>query len=399
MLAALSTAEILALSLWFSASAVVPQLIGEWGLDDAAQAWLTMSVQLGFVAGALGSAALNLADRLPAQRVFEWSAYLGAAANAAIAAFDLPFAGVVGLRLLTGVSMAGVYPPAMKLMVSWFAARRGFAVGTLVGATTVGSAVPHLLNALPLFSGPAGLPPWRAVLWTASGAAVVGGLLARRMVRPGPDLPPAAPFDLSQAWRGLRDPATRRANFGYFGHMWELYAMWSWLPLFLLASYREAGWSESAARLAGFAVVAVGGVGCVVAGLLADRVGRTAVTSAALGVSGACALGAGWLGGSPGWLTAVGLLWGLAVVADSAQFSAAVSELCDRAYVGTALAVQTAIGFLLTTVTIRATPWLAERVGWGPAFGLLALGPAFGIYHMLRLRRMPEAAGMANGRG
>lgn len=398
MLLALAAAEILAMSLWFSASAVVPQLTLEWGLGPGAQSWLTMSVQLGFVVGALASAVLNLSDRVPAQRVFEVSAYVGAAANAAIALVPLPLGVVLGLRFVTGAALAGVYPPAMKLAVSWFAGRRGVAVGTLVAATTVGSALPHLFSALPVFAGPAGLPPWPAVLLTASASAVLGGLIARAVIRPGPDLPVAAPFDWRQAVEVLRDRPTRKANFGYFGHMFELYAMWAWVPLFLLGSYRQAGLGEAAARVAGFGVIAIGGLGCVLAGILADRVGRTTVTTASLVASGACALVAGHLGHRPLLLTAICLLWGFAVVADSAQFSAAVSELCHPSYVGTALAMQTALGFLLTTLTIRLTPTLAAGAGWGVAFGLLALGPVFGIYHMQSLRRLPEAERMAGGR-
>lgn len=398
MLLALAAAEILAMSLWFSASAVVPQLTLEWGLEPAAQSWLTMAVQLGFVVGALASAVFNLADRVPAQRVFEISAYTGAAANAAIALLPLPLAAVLALRFLTGAALAGVYPPAMKLAVSWFAGRRGVAVGVLVGATTVGSALPHLFSAVPVFSGPQGLPPWPAVLLTASASAIIAGLIARVAIRPGPDLPAGAPFDWRQAVEVLRHRPTRKANFGYFGHMFELYAMWAWVPLFLLRAYDQAGLGEAAARLAGFATIAVGGLGCVLAGILADRVGRTVVTTASLLASGACALVAGHLLDRPLLLTAVCLVWGFAVVADSAQFSAAVSELCHPAYVGTALAVQTALGFLLTTLTIRITPSIAAVAGWEVAFGLLALGPAFGIYHMLALRRLPEAARMAGGR-
>lgn len=393
VLVTIALAELLTMSLWFSATAAAPELTAEWGLTAAESAWLTIAVQLGFVAGALLSSTLTLSDVIPPRYLFAGSAAAGAACTAVIASTVDTAGPAIALRFLTGVALAGVYPPGMKLLAGWFRQGRGFAIGVLVGALTVGSALPHLLRAV----GGVGAP--RAVLYGAAGLATVGGLLAL-LVDPGPHQAPTAPFDPGAILRMVWDRGTMLANGGYFGHMWELYAVWTWIPAYLVASLAAGGGgSESTASLLAFGAIAVGGVGAVGAGVAADRFGRTSVTSVSMGVSGVACLVAGLLFGSPpALLVPFVLIWGVAIVADSAQFSAAVSELAEESYVGTALTLQTAVGFLLTTVSIRLVPIVVDAVGWRWAFAPLAIGPAIGIASMARLRGLPVASKLAGGR-
>ena len=381
----LAGAELLAMAPWFSASAVAPTLTRIWSLSPGATAWLTISVQLGFVAGAIVSAMLVLADRLSARRLITGSAIIAAAATVGVSlASDVRTA--IAFRLLTGAALAGVYPPGMKIAAGWFKEGRGLAIGILVGALTLGSASPHLVRWA--------VPPeaWRIVLLTAAVSAVAGGLLVLLVPNDGPFAAPSPPFSLAAAPRILKDRAVALANLGYLGHMWELYAMWTWMAVFVAASeHMRRGDQANVAGLAGlvtFAVVGSGAIGCWLGGKYADRWGRSVVTSAAMLISGICALMVGLVFGGPLLLLVpVLLVWGVSVVADSAQFSAAVSELAPREYVGTALTLQTSMGFLLTCATIYLLPMMAAQIGWRWSMSVLAIGPALGIWAMLTLRR------------
>jgi MFS family permease len=388
----LAAGELLAMGLWFGVSAVGPQIAAEWRLDAGTTAWLTLSVQLGFVAGTLLSALLNLADVISARRLFALTAFLAAIVNALLAAFVHTAGAAIVLRFLTGAFLAGVYPPGMKLVATWFRKSRGLGLGVIVGALTLGKASPYLVNAF-------GSSNWRANVGFASVIASLGALIVALFVREGPYALPNQSFDSSQMTQVVRNRGVRLANFGYFGHMWELYAMWTWVPVMMRASVAKSGDTPLLAEIGSFLVIGSGAIGCVAAGRLADRIGRTVVASTAMAISGACCVVIGTLfGGSAIPLLIVAAIWGATVVADSAQFSACVTELGDPRYIGTALTMQTCIGFLLTTVSIRLMPLLVDRFTWHYAFAVLAIGPFLGIIAMLRLRGLPEAARIAQGR-
>lgn len=392
-LALLSIAELLTMALWFGVSAVSPTISDQWHLSAEQASWLTQAVQIGFVAGTLLSATLNLPDVIRARHLVALCAVAGALTNALLALTVHSFEPAVLLRFLTGVFLAGVYPPAMKIIASWFRIGRGLALGVLVGALTLGKASPYLINVFQTEN-------WRITVMMASICAVIGAAIVATTVSDGPYALPNQPFDISQVTRVFANRGVRLASFGYFGHMWELYAMWAWVPVMIRASLALRNDAPWVAEASSFMVIGAGAAGCVVAGLLADRFGRTLVASAAMFVSGTCCLAIGLLfGGNPTALLVIAGIWGASVVADSAQFSACVTELGDPRYIGTALTLQTSVGFLITTLSIGLVPMLVEAVGWRWAFAFLAPGPFLGILAMLRLRALPEAARIAGGRG
>jgi MFS family permease len=396
MLALLSFAELLGMSVWFAASAVAPQLRSTWDLSVSEAGWLTTVVQLGFVVGTVVAALLNLADVIPSRRYFAVSALLAGLANAALLTAG-SFGVALGLRFATGFFLAGVYPPGMKMAATWFRANRGLAIGAVVGALTVGKAFPYLVNAI----GGAGIG---FVIWSTTASAGLAALLVAVAYRDGPHAFERRPFSWGLVGTVLRDREWRLATGGYLGHMWELYAFWTWIVAFLAASSAaRAGvpWTgeyPTEVKLIAFAAIAIGGPACVWGGWVADRVGRERLTIRALSASGACALLAGLLFGSSFLLLVpLALVWGYFVIADSAQFSALVTEVSPSHAVGTALTIQVAVGFLLTMATIQIVPAIADVAGWRWAFPVLAAGPAFGIGAMRRLMRVRGLEPSAEG--
>ncbi|WP_329474894.1 MFS transporter [Kribbella sp. NBC_01484] len=385
-------AAVLANASWFSATAIVPALEDDWHLTSTGAAWLVIVVQVGFVIGSVGGAVLNLPDRLQARWLIAGSAVVAGVSNVGLLmAHGLALA--LPIRFLVGVALAGVYAPAVRLVATHFERGRGVATGVVVGALTLGSGTPHLVRGL-------GHIPWQSTIGVTSGLAVLGAVSVWT-VRPGPVAVPTPPLDVGAAARALaREQPLRLATMGYLGHMWELYALWSWLSAFFVAAQVHSNPGSLETGTVTFLAIGVAGLlGAVVAGRLADRLGRTAITSAAMLLSAACCLVSPLIyGAALPILVATMLVWGAAVIADSAQFSAAVTELAEPRYAGSVLALQLALGFTLTIVSIRLVPVAVDVAGWRYALLPLAIGPLLGTVAMLRLRRLPAALALADGR-
>ncbi|MEM9928563.1 MAG: MFS transporter [Bacteroidota bacterium] len=371
-------------SIWFAGNAVLSDLVLTFNLPTSALGSLTSAIQLGFILGTLVFAVFSVADRISPSRVFFMSAVAAALTNLAGIWVGNTLLTLLLSRLFTGFFLAGIYPVGMKVAADYFDKGLGQSLGFLVGALVIGTAFPHLLR------GVGSNFPWRIILVATSFIALLGGLLLWRLVPDGPNRKAAKKIELSAFLRVFRDRAFRGAAFGYFGHMWELYAFWAFVPI-MLKTYQESSQWLGSVPLWSFTIIGIGGAGCVVGGYLSRRVGVKQVATVALATSGICCLlfPLAFLFSGPFFLVFL-MLWGLTVVADSPLFSTLVAGSAPLELKGTALTIVNCLGFAITIVSIQVLSLATENFGVAWSLPLLALGPVLGLWGLKGARALVQ---------
>lgn len=374
-------------SIWFSGNAVLGDLMQRWSHSTPMTGWITSAVQLGFIAGTLVFAAFAVSDRYSPRRVFLLCATAGAMANLLTALAGIGLSGLLLLRFITGFFLAGIYPVGMKIAAGWYEKGLGSAMGFLIGALVLGTAFPHLLK------GSLSSVPWQMVIFFSSGVCMVGGLLMALLIPDGPHLVKNTRFDPRAVAALLRHRPLRTAALGYFGHMWELYTLWAFVPFFLEAHTLKTPAYSMDISFWSFSVIGIGSIGCVAGGLASRQVGSAAVASVQLAISGTCCLLSPLIFlAPPGLFLAFMLLWGMTVVGDSPQFSTIVARSAPPELVGSALTLVNCIGFSITVVSLSLMQWVATKVSGQTLLVFLAIGPAMGLVGMMPLVRNRAAS-------
>ena len=393
ILSIISISLLLSVTVWFSANAITLQITSLWTLNEYDIALLSMILIIGFVVGGLVSAIFSLPDIIKTTNFYSLYAGLSALTNF-LAIFSPNFVVFLIFRFLTGFFLAGVYPTAMKLMSSWFQEHRGLAVGILLGALTAGSGLPYIFKII-------GSPEWRLLLSISSLLALVGTILIYLFITEGPYVSHGGKFKLSNLKVIWSKNSIKYANLAYFGHMWELYAFWVWIPVFLEESHKLSYPSGNATlffSIGTFIVFISGSLGNAFGGLLADRIGRTKFNIIMLILSGSSSIFIGFFLNNAILALIIAVIWGITVVPDSPQYSVMITELTDQDYIGTALTIQTSVGFGITLLSIRLLPSFVHIVSWLFGFSLLALGPLLGILSLILLRKEPDSTKIGQGK-